>query len=88
MQNDFDQYNLFQLLCKMSSSLLLQLLCILLNVKIVAVFLFDKYVALPGGKFQMGIDDFDGRNGEAPSYQSAVKPFKIDKYPVTNYQFQ
>uniref|UniRef100_A0A914VUX0 Sulfatase-modifying factor enzyme domain-containing protein n=1 Tax=Plectus sambesii TaxID=2011161 RepID=A0A914VUX0_9BILA len=44
--------------------------------------------SLQGGSFQMGIDDIDGRNGESPAYSSAVKSFKFDKYPVTNYMFK
>ncbi len=40
------------------------------------------------GDFRMGIDDHSGRNGEAPSYASAVKAFRIDATPVTNAQWK
>ncbi|XP_069470977.1 inactive C-alpha-formylglycine-generating enzyme 2 [Ambystoma mexicanum] len=45
-------------------------------------------VPLPGGKFKMGIDSSDGKDGEGPIREVRVKPFSIDKYPVTNKDFR
>ncbi|XP_030637809.1 inactive C-alpha-formylglycine-generating enzyme 2 [Chanos chanos] len=44
------------------------------------------YVA--GGSMRMGTNDVDGRDGESPARDVSVKPFKIDKYPVTNSDFR
>lgn len=49
----------------------------------------ENMIFLQGGSFQMGINDqIEGRNGESPAFKTAVKPFKIDRYPVTNEDFQ
>lgn len=46
-------------------------------------------VSMEGGRFRMGIDDLkEGRNGESPSYETGVKPFQIDTFPVTNAHFK
>uniref|UniRef100_A0A8C5LRY7 Inactive C-alpha-formylglycine-generating enzyme 2 n=1 Tax=Leptobrachium leishanense TaxID=445787 RepID=A0A8C5LRY7_9ANUR len=45
-------------------------------------------VQLEGGKFQMGTNAADGREGEGPARQKTVKAFTMDKYPVTNQDFR
>ncbi|KAM6110946.1 inactive C-alpha-formylglycine-generating enzyme 2 [Pterocles gutturalis] len=45
-------------------------------------------VQLPGGKFQMGSSSLEQRNEEAPVREVTVKPFAIDRYPVTNGDFR
>ncbi|WBL17687.1 formylglycine-generating enzyme family protein [Sutcliffiella sp. NC1] len=47
-------------------------------------------VELPGGEFFMGTDSKIGysRDGEGPRRKVYVKPFAIDRYAVTNKQFQ
>ncbi|KAG3259731.1 hypothetical protein H1C71_029333 [Ictidomys tridecemlineatus] len=45
-------------------------------------------VQLPGGKFMMGTDAPDGRDGEGPIHEVTVKPFAIDIFPVTNQDFR
>ncbi|KAM8977323.1 inactive C-alpha-formylglycine-generating enzyme 2 [Pelodytes ibericus] len=45
-------------------------------------------VQLGGGKFQMGTNAPDGKDGEGPTREVIVKPFTIDKYPVTNKDFR
>eukprot|EP00057_Strongylocentrotus_purpuratus_P018850 XP_011673324.1 PREDICTED: uncharacterized protein LOC576301 [Strongylocentrotus purpuratus] len=52
---------------------------------------FDKYeemVALPGGKFMMGSSKSDGKDGESVQRKVTVKPFKINKYPITAASFR
>ncbi|XP_035971207.1 inactive C-alpha-formylglycine-generating enzyme 2 isoform X1 [Halichoerus grypus] len=44
-------------------------------------------VQLPGGRFQMGTNSPDGRDGEGPAREVTVKPFAIDIFPVTNKDF-
>ncbi|XP_072502967.1 inactive C-alpha-formylglycine-generating enzyme 2 isoform X2 [Notamacropus eugenii] len=48
----------------------------------------NSMVHLPGGTFQMGTNSPDGKDGEGPTRQVTVKPFAIDKYPVTNRDFR
>jgi formylglycine-generating enzyme len=50
----------------------------------------DNLIQLPGGKFLMGTDDKIGypRDGEGPLRTVNLKPFAIDRYSVTNSQFQ
>ncbi|KAM9320932.1 inactive C-alpha-formylglycine-generating enzyme 2 [Gastrophryne carolinensis] len=48
----------------------------------------DSMVTLHGGKFQMGTDASDPKDGEGPAKQVTVRPFAIDKYPVTNSDFR
>ncbi len=43
-------------------------------------------VAFPGGTFTMGTSN--GSNQEQPAHQVTVKPFSIDKYPVTVGDFR
>uniref|UniRef100_A0A3Q3R4D7 Sulfatase-modifying factor enzyme-like domain-containing protein n=1 Tax=Monopterus albus TaxID=43700 RepID=A0A3Q3R4D7_MONAL len=43
---------------------------------------------IPGGKMLMGTNAADGRDGESPTKEVEVGPFKIDKYPVTNADFR
>ncbi|XP_045141352.1 inactive C-alpha-formylglycine-generating enzyme 2 isoform X1 [Echinops telfairi] len=45
-------------------------------------------VQLPGGKFQMGTNSPDARDGEGPARVVTVKPFAIDIFPVTNKDFR
>ncbi|MBN3272807.1 SUMF2 enzyme, partial [Polyodon spathula] len=45
-------------------------------------------VHVPGGEFQMGTNAADARDGESPARTVAVRPFSIDKYPVTNSDFR
>uniref|UniRef100_A0A8C5NWQ6 Inactive C-alpha-formylglycine-generating enzyme 2 n=1 Tax=Jaculus jaculus TaxID=51337 RepID=A0A8C5NWQ6_JACJA len=45
-------------------------------------------VQLPGGKFLMGTNAPDGRDGEGPVREVTVKPFAIDIFPVTNKDFR
>ncbi|EPQ11343.1 Sulfatase-modifying factor 2 [Myotis brandtii] len=45
-------------------------------------------VKLPGGRFQMGTNSPDGRDGEGPVREVTVKPFAIDIFPVTNKDFR
>ncbi|XP_068934270.1 inactive C-alpha-formylglycine-generating enzyme 2 isoform X4 [Petaurus breviceps papuanus] len=48
----------------------------------------NNMVQLPGGTFQMGTNSPDGKDGEGPTREVTVKPFAIDKYPVTNRDFR
>ncbi|KAF5914649.1 hypothetical protein HPG69_005146 [Diceros bicornis minor] len=45
-------------------------------------------VQLPGGRFQMGTNSPDGRDGEGPVREVTVKPFAINIFPVTNKDFR
>lgn len=45
-------------------------------------------VNIPGGKMLMGTTAADGKDGESPTKEVKIKPFKIDKYPVTNADFR
>ena len=45
-------------------------------------------VRLPGGKFQMGSSSTQSRDEEGPIREVTVKPFAIDKFPVTNRDFR
>ncbi|XP_019487680.1 PREDICTED: sulfatase-modifying factor 2 [Hipposideros armiger] len=45
-------------------------------------------VQLPGGRFQMGTNSPDSRDGEGPIREVTVKPFAIDIFPVTNKDFR
>ncbi|CAK7305204.1 Inactive C-alpha-formylglycine-generating enzyme 2 [Vulpes lagopus] len=45
-------------------------------------------VQLRGGRFQMGTNPPDGRNGEGPVREVTIKPFAIDVFPVTNKDFR
>ncbi|XP_036381088.1 inactive C-alpha-formylglycine-generating enzyme 2 [Megalops cyprinoides] len=48
----------------------------------------DGMVQIPGGRFRMGTNSADGRDGESPIREVSVGPFAIDKYPVTNSGFR
>ncbi|XP_063809835.1 inactive C-alpha-formylglycine-generating enzyme 2 isoform X2 [Pseudophryne corroboree] len=48
----------------------------------------DVMVQLDGGKFIMGTNAPNGKDGEFPAKQVTVKPFAIDRYPVTNKNFR
>jgi formylglycine-generating enzyme len=50
----------------------------------------DQIVTLPGGEFLMGTDDQERfpADGEGPVRKVFIKPFAIDRYAVTNKQFQ
>uniref|UniRef100_A0A493TFE8 Sulfatase modifying factor 2 n=1 Tax=Anas platyrhynchos platyrhynchos TaxID=8840 RepID=A0A493TFE8_ANAPP len=48
----------------------------------------ENMVQLPGGTFQMGSNSPENRNEEGPVREVTVKPFAIDKYPVTNRDFR
>ena len=45
-------------------------------------------VDVPGGTFMMGSDADNAKDGEGPPRKVTVKPFKINKYPVTSYAFR
>src|ERR1700742_798840 len=49
----------------------------------------ERMVELPGGAFLMGTDDAQGfpQDGEGPVREVRVKPFWIDRCPVTNALF-
>lgn len=48
----------------------------------------DSMVQLPGGRFWMGSGSLEQRDEEQPGREVTVKPFAIDKYPVTNREFR
>lgn len=48
----------------------------------------EHMVRLPGGKFQMGSSSTQSRDEEGPIREVTVKPFAIDKFPVTNRDFR
>ena len=51
----------------------------------------DKYnaeITLLGGKFRMGSSTADTKRGELSVKTVGIKPFVIDKYPVTNENFR
>ncbi|KAM6337997.1 inactive C-alpha-formylglycine-generating enzyme 2 isoform 6-T8 [Alca torda] len=48
----------------------------------------ESMVQLPGGTFRMGSGSLEQRNDEGPVREVTVKPFAIDKYPVTNGDFR
>ncbi|NWH39478.1 SUMF2 enzyme, partial [Chloropsis hardwickii] len=45
-------------------------------------------VQLPGGTFQMGASSQQRRGEEGPAREVTVKPFALDKHPVTNRDFR
>ncbi|XP_068271468.1 inactive C-alpha-formylglycine-generating enzyme 2 isoform X4 [Nyctibius grandis] len=47
----------------------------------------ESMVQLPGGTFQMGSSSLEKGNEEEPAREVMVKPFALDKYPVTNRDF-
>lgn len=49
---------------------------------------FTETVTLSGGKFRMGSSSADPKRGELAAKSVGVKPFVIDKYPVTNENFR
>lgn len=49
---------------------------------------FSADVKLSGGKYRMGSPSADKKRGELPAKTVGVKPFVIDKYPVTNENFR
>ena len=67
------------------------LLIFLLVIKSLSSVASDDYnaaVTLFGGKFRMGSSTADRKRGELPVRTESVKPFVIDKYPVTNENFR
>eukprot|EP00064_Thunnus_orientalis_P014305 superscaffoldBa00002465_g14347 len=48
----------------------------------------DDMLNIPGGNMLMGTSAADGRDGESPTKEVKLQPFKIDKYPVTNADFR
>lgn len=48
----------------------------------------DEMLNIPGGKMLMGTSAADGKDGESPTKEVELQPFKIDKYPVTNSDFR
>ena len=44
-------------------------------------------ITIKGGKFKMGVNDPTSTTGEYPVRNMAVKPYKLDRYPVTNGDF-
>ena len=77
---------------KMTSGLgsLLFLLCSfwIVNVSLENDDGYNAAVTLLGGKFRMGSSSADIKRGELPTKTVGVKPFVIDKYPVTNENFR
>ena len=49
---------------------------------------YNAAVTLSGGKFRMGSSTADTKRGELAAKTVGVKPFVIDKYPVTNENFR
>uniref|UniRef100_F8WES7 Sulfatase modifying factor 2 n=3 Tax=Homo sapiens TaxID=9606 RepID=F8WES7_HUMAN len=45
-------------------------------------------VQLQGGRFLMGTNSPDSRDGDGPVREATVKPFAIDIFPVTNKDFR
>ncbi|NXC99697.1 SUMF2 enzyme, partial [Certhia familiaris] len=45
-------------------------------------------VQLPGGTFQMGSGSLQRRDEEGPAREVRLKPFALDKHPVTNRDFR
>lgn len=45
-------------------------------------------VQLPGGKLRMGSGSAGERSGSGPRREVSVKPFALDRYPVTNRDFR
>lgn len=45
-------------------------------------------VQLPGGTFRMGSASLQGRGEEEPPRDVTLKPFALDKHPVTNRDFR
>uniref|UniRef100_UPI00398EEE66 inactive C-alpha-formylglycine-generating enzyme 2 isoform X4 n=1 Tax=Pristiophorus japonicus TaxID=55135 RepID=UPI00398EEE66 len=52
------------------------------------VLLDELVVKLLGGTFDMGTGEVDVRDGEAPIREVTVKPFAINRHPVTNAEFR
>lgn len=48
----------------------------------------ENLVPLSGGKFQMGTNSLDKQSEDEPPKMVRVKPFLMDRYPVTNRQFR
>ncbi|NXI90205.1 SUMF2 enzyme, partial [Psophia crepitans] len=48
----------------------------------------ENMVPLPGGKLQMGPSALETVNEDGPAREVTVKPFAVDRYPVTNRQFR
>ncbi|NXS62693.1 SUMF2 enzyme, partial [Brachypteracias leptosomus] len=48
----------------------------------------EDMVQLQGGTFQMGSPSLEKRNEEGPVREVRVKPFALDKHPVTNRDFR
>ena len=50
----------------------------------------EEMAYIPGGQFLMGTEDKDGfpADGEGPIHEVSVKPFYMDKYAVSNQDFQ
>lgn len=48
----------------------------------------EEMVNIPGGKMLMGTSASDGRDGESPTKEVELQPFKIDRHPVTNADFR
>ncbi len=44
-------------------------------------------ISLRGGRFTLGTDAPDGRDGEGPARSARVEAFLLDKYPVSNQRF-
>ncbi|XP_070560402.1 inactive C-alpha-formylglycine-generating enzyme 2-like [Ptychodera flava] len=49
---------------------------------------YEELIQLKGGKFLMGTNEKNARDGEGPQRKASVKPFSIMKYPVTNAAFR
>ena len=44
-------------------------------------------IYMEGSTFKMGVNDPSSKTGEYPVKTVAVRPFKLDRYPVTNGDF-
>lgn len=60
----------------------------LLPVFALSVAAAEEMLHIPGGKLLMGTNAADGRDGESPAREVEVRPFWVDRHPVTNSQFR
>ncbi|XP_071946243.1 inactive C-alpha-formylglycine-generating enzyme 2-like [Antedon mediterranea] len=49
---------------------------------------YEEMLQISGGDFLLGSADVDEKAGESAQKKTAVKPFKINKYPITNAAFR
>ena len=83
--------SLYRLVEKMWHKLVCSVLYSLIAIKNVSHAANDEYnaeITLLGGKFRMGSSTADTKRGELSVKTVGLKPFVIDKYPVTNENFR